>query len=321
MENRFNNLTSKEWLPFQKSWFIFDNKFNLIEKNLRFFTKASAQKKENVFIECDESQNEINIICKKNNLNFNKKIDKNLTFGFIDLLNIEKEKNLDKIIDQTIDTSKKIFDKLENKKFLCITTKNIIIKNKYYSFAWDLAYEISKIFSLKDEKIGCFENRNFSNKNCLTNNSIFYSLYFKKDENSKNSFDQRNKRYELKAPDLSCLNNNNINSWNIIKPKPRKKDEILHPAKYPEELVEIFLKKFTKENDNVFDPMCGTGSTQVAALKNNRNAYGCELSKFFYEIALKRCNEVRDPIQKDLFAEEKNDSKFINRTLCSGSKS
>ena len=32
MENRFNNLTSKEWLPFQKSWFIFDNKFNLIEK-------------------------------------------------------------------------------------------------------------------------------------------------------------------------------------------------------------------------------------------------------------------------------------------------
>ena len=32
MENRFNNLTSKEWLPFQKSWFIFENKSNLIEK-------------------------------------------------------------------------------------------------------------------------------------------------------------------------------------------------------------------------------------------------------------------------------------------------
>ena len=60
-------------------------------------------------------------------------------------------------------------------------------------------------------------------------------------------------------------------------------------------------------SDLVVDPMCGTGSTQVAALKNNRNAYGCELSKFFYEIALKRCNELKDPIQKDLFAEEKND--------------
>lgn len=310
MENRFNNLTSKEWLPFQKSWFIFENKSNLIEKNIRFFTKASEKKKENVFINSNLSQNEINDLCKKNNLKLNKDLDKNLTFGLIDLLNEEKEQDLDKIIDQTIETSKKIFEKLDEKKFLCIVTKNLTINNEYYPLAWDLAYEISKIFSLKDEKIGCLENKNIPNKNCLTNNSIFYSLYFKKDENSKNSFDQRNKRYELKVPDLSNLNKINIKSWNIIKPKPRKKDEILHPAKYPEELVEIFLKKFTKEKDNVFDPMCGTGSTQVAALKNNRNAYGCELSKFFYEIALKRCNEVRDPIQKDLFAEEKNDSKF-----------
>ena len=45
MENRFSNLTSKEWLPFQKSWFKFENKFNLIEKNLRFFTKGSEKKR------------------------------------------------------------------------------------------------------------------------------------------------------------------------------------------------------------------------------------------------------------------------------------
>ena len=65
MENRFNNLTSKEWLPFQKSWFIFENKSNLIEKNIRFFTKASEKKKENVFINSNLSQNEINDLCKK----------------------------------------------------------------------------------------------------------------------------------------------------------------------------------------------------------------------------------------------------------------
>ena len=65
MENRFNNLTSKEWLPFQKSWFRFENKFNLIEKNLRFFTKGSEKKKENIFIQSDTSQSEINDLCKK----------------------------------------------------------------------------------------------------------------------------------------------------------------------------------------------------------------------------------------------------------------
>jgi len=309
MENRFNNLTSKEWLPFQKSWFRFENKFNLIEKNLRFFTKGSEKKKENIFIQSDTSQSEINDLCKKNNLKLNIDINKNLTFGLIDLLNLEKKQDIDTIINQTIETSKKIFEKLDEKKFLCILTKNFTIDNKYYPFAWDLAYEISKIFSLKDEKIGCLENKDFSG-NSLTNNSIFYNLYFKKDENSKNSFDKINKRYELKSFDLNNLNKFNINTWNIIKPKPRKKDEILHPAKYPEELIDIFLKKFSKENENIFDPMCGTGSTQIAALKNNRNAYGCELSKFFYDIALKRCNELKDPVQKDLFAENKNDSKF-----------
>ena len=127
MENRFNNLTSKEWLPFQKSWFKFENKFNLIEKNLRFFTKASEEKKENVFIKSNISQNEINELCEKNNLKLNIDINKNLTFGLIDLLNFEKKQNIDVIIDQTIETSKKIFKKLDEKKFLCILTKNFMI--------------------------------------------------------------------------------------------------------------------------------------------------------------------------------------------------
>ena len=34
------------------------------------------------------------------------------------------------------------------------------------------------------------------------------------------------------------------------------------------------------------------------------------LGKFFYDIALKRCNELKDPVQKDLFVENKNESKF-----------
>ena len=41
MENRFNDLSAKEWLPFQKSFSIFKDKKSLIRDNLLFFTKPS----------------------------------------------------------------------------------------------------------------------------------------------------------------------------------------------------------------------------------------------------------------------------------------
>ena len=43
MKNRFNNLTSKQWLPFQKSWFQFDNLTDVIVENILFFTKVREE--------------------------------------------------------------------------------------------------------------------------------------------------------------------------------------------------------------------------------------------------------------------------------------
>lgn len=77
-------------------------------------------------------------------------------------------------------------------------------------------------------------------------------------------------------------------SWFIHRPPRRKEDEILHPAKYPESLVEEFIKFFTKENQWVFDPFLGTGSTLMAAGELNRNGAGVELQKHYFDIAKKR---------------------------------
>ncbi len=65
----------------------------------------------------------------------------------------------------------------------------------------------------------------------------------------------------------------------------------------------------------MFDPMSGTGSTQVAALNLGRNAYGTELSSFFMEIAQERCENIVRPAQKELFAPESItvDYKIINK--------
>lgn len=74
-------------------------------------------------------------------------------------------------------------------------------------------------------------------------------------------------------------------SWFIHAPPPRKKDVRRHPAKFPETLVEEFIRFFTKSGQVVLDPMAGTGSTLVAALRAGRHSYGIELNPHYAEIA------------------------------------
>ncbi len=74
-------------------------------------------------------------------------------------------------------------------------------------------------------------------------------------------------------------------SWFIHNPPPRQKSVLRHPAKFPETLAMEFITFFTKLNQVVFDPMAGTGSTLVAALRCGRNAYGIELNPTYAEIA------------------------------------
>lgn len=77
-------------------------------------------------------------------------------------------------------------------------------------------------------------------------------------------------------------------SWFVHRPPRRKEDELLHPAKFPETLIENFISFFTKENQWVLDPFLGTGSTLLAAGKLKRNAVGIELSKGYFETAVRR---------------------------------
>ncbi len=79
-------------------------------------------------------------------------------------------------------------------------------------------------------------------------------------------------------------------SWFEHHPPPRNKElnEHLHPAKYPEDLVERFINFFTKQNMWVLDPFLGTGSTLVACDSAKRNGIGVELTQKWCKIASKR---------------------------------
>jgi DNA modification methylase len=74
-------------------------------------------------------------------------------------------------------------------------------------------------------------------------------------------------------------------SWFIHNPPPRRKDVLRHPAKFPETLAQEFIEFFTHRGQVVLDPMAGTGSALVAALRAGRHSYGIELNPAYAEIA------------------------------------
>src|SRR5512140_3304970 len=74
-------------------------------------------------------------------------------------------------------------------------------------------------------------------------------------------------------------------SWFIHNPPPRKKGVLVHPAKFPETMAQEFIEFFTKKGETVLDPMAGTGSTLVAALRAGRNSCGIELNPKYAQIA------------------------------------
>lgn len=69
----------------------------------------------------------------------------------------------------------------------------------------------------------------------------------------------------------------------------RKLPEQFHSddVRYPESLVEYFLKEFSKEGDVILDPFAGYGTTMLVAESMRRDAYGIEYDhdRFVYTLS------------------------------------
>ncbi|NCC82484.1 MAG: site-specific DNA-methyltransferase [Clostridia bacterium] len=90
---------------------------------------------------------------------------------------------------------------------------------------------------------------------------------------------------KLKNPVLDFSPRNNIwkytTSFNGVK----------HPAPFPEKLANDHILSWSNENDLVYDPFMGSGTTAKMALLNNRNFIGSEISSEYCEIAKERIKE------------------------------
>lgn len=304
MKNRFNNIDSKEWLPYQKSWFKFTNDEDLYRKTIRFFMKFDSEEMNRNFffygsLEQEKLAQDIALEEAAQYQN-SKKLDKldKLQFALLDL-RFMMEKVVDKqtwlkVKSEILELAFQLKDKLYHRRFLSIIIPNLQTENQYFPFAWDLAKTLGLTYSLKDEKIACMEipESNSAQEYFHTDDQLFYQLFFRNDEKSQNSRETNNYEYYQNQIQHKFRSEGNFKSWFILKPKPRNRKEILHPAKFPEELADLYIDTFTKENDVVLDPMCGSGSTVISAIEKNRNAYGIELSAFFAKIANERCHSA-----------------------------
>lgn len=67
-----------------------------------------------------------------------------------------------------------------------------------------------------------------------------------------------------------------------------------HPTQKPLAVLEKIIQIASNENDIVFDPFMGSGSTGVAALRLNRKFVGIEIDEVYYQAAKKRLEEENE---------------------------
>jgi DNA modification methylase len=71
-------------------------------------------------------------------------------------------------------------------------------------------------------------------------------------------------------------------------------DKTSHPAVFPEQLANDHILSWSKENDIVFDPFMGSGTTAKMAQLNNRKWIGCEISQEYCDIVKNRLESINE---------------------------
>lgn len=72
--------------------------------------------------------------------------------------------------------------------------------------------------------------------------------------------------------------------WNVDKPLKNP----LHPTMKPIELIQIPIHNNSKENQLIYDPFLGSGSTLIACESTKRRCYGMELDPYYVDVTIRR---------------------------------
>jgi site-specific DNA-methyltransferase (adenine-specific) len=92
---------------------------------------------------------------------------------------------------------------------------------------------------------------------------------------------------------LPKFNNNGKMIFNCMDWERNGKVKKTHPTQKSLDVLMRLISIFTDPGEVVIDPVAGSGSTLVAALEMNRQAYGFEIKKNFYNSAIRWIDEYK----------------------------
>ena len=92
-----------------------------------------------------------------------------------------------------------------------------------------------------------------------------------------------------------------FNVWHISSVKNNKTG---HPAVFPKDLVKDHIISWSEKDDIVLDCFMGSGTTALACMETERHYIGFEISKEYYEKALKRIDRHTWQIGFDFMEDE-----------------
>lgn len=90
--------------------------------------------------------------------------------------------------------------------------------------------------------------------------------------------------------------------------RPERLSNPKHPTQKPVSILKKMIEIASNENDIIFDPFMGVGSTGVAALDLNRRFIGVEIDEQYYHAAKKRIDDKMMEKQYNLFTTSNRDN-------------
>ncbi len=100
----------------------------------------------------------------------------------------------------------------------------------------------------------------------------------------------------FKGPNKGQLSGNPLGKnpsdvWVIPNVKANHPEKTSHPAQFPVELVERLVLALSNAGDQVLDPYLGSGTSVIAALRQDRIGLGCDVMQPYVDLALSRVRQ------------------------------
>ena len=132
-------------------------------------------------------------------------------------------------------------------------------------------------------------------------------IWAKKNKPAKHTFHYKEIKYLDWGKDFLKKPEKQMRSvWAINTPPPSEKKYGKHPTQKPEELLRRIVLATSNERDIILDPFCGSATTGVVALKNNRAFIGIDNENEYLEkYAIPRLSDVVGKPELALVSNEK----------------